>query len=240
MPRPPETDEARRLITTAAAEDPEWAAYLRVAAALGARRGEVCALRWSAIDFDAGAVVINRALIRTPDGFVERDYPKTASSRRRVALDPGTVAVLTDHRAYQAERAAACGASLRPDAYVFSVEVDGSRAWNPMVVTHRFTRLRRRVGLEHVRLHDLRHYVATQLISGGVDVRTVAGRLGHANPSVTLSTYAAWVPARDQEAALLMGSLLDPVGSPEGVASVASDANHTSSSGAWQRRTVPI
>jgi len=93
-----------------------------------------------------------------------------------------------------------------------------------MVVTHRFTRLRRRVGLEHIRLHDLRHYVATQLISGAVDVRTVAGRLGHVNPSVTLSTYAAWVPARDQEAALLMGSFLDPVRSPDESAPVASDA----------------
>ncbi len=47
-----------------------------------------------------------------------------------------------------------------------------------------------------LRLHDLGHYVATQLVSAGVDTRTVAGRLGHASPSVTLSTYAAWVPAR--------------------------------------------
>lgn len=58
--------------------------------------------------------------------------------------------------------------------------------------------------------------MATQLISAGVDARTVAGRLGHANPNVTLSTYAAWVPARDQDAAGLMGSLLDGPSGGEG------------------------
>jgi integrase len=79
-------------------------------------------------------------------------------------------------------------------------------------VTHRFERLRRRAGLFGIRLHDLRHYVATELISAGVDARTVAGRLGHANPNVTLNTYAAWMPARDQEAAALIGSLLDSPG----------------------------
>lgn len=208
-PKPPLAEEARALIDEAESLDPEWSTFLRTSAALGARRGEVCALRWSAIDVTEGTVAIDRAVIITDQGAVERDYPKTASSRRRVALDPGTLATLVAHRDRQAKRAATCGGRLVPGAYVFSVEVDGSRPWHPVVVTHRFKRLARRVGLENLRLHDLRHYVATQLISGGVDVRTVAGRLGHANPSVTLSTYAAWVPARDQDAALMIGSSLD-------------------------------
>ena len=172
--------------------------YLRLASAMGARRGELCALRWSSIDLEAGVVVVDRAIVMTPSGPVERDYPKTAASRRKVALDPGTVSVLREHRQRQDGRAEQFGCTVAADAHIFSVEPDGSRAWNPQVVTHRFTRLRQRLGLDDVRLHDLRHYVATQLISGGVDVRTVAGRLGHANPSVTLRTYAAWVPARRQ------------------------------------------
>lgn len=77
-------------------------------------------------------------------------------------------------------------------------------------MTHRFKRLTRRSGIDGVRLHDLRHVVATQLMAGGVDVPTVAGRLGPADPSVTLSTYPAWVPAREQQAANLIGSALDP------------------------------
>ena len=210
-PKPPSADEAQALLQEAARIDPEWAVYLRTAAALGARRGEVCALRWSAIDLEGATVVISRALVLGESGVIDREYPKTSSSRRKVALDPGTAAVLRAHRRHQAERSLACGVGQAADGYVFSAEADGSRPWHPQVVTHRFERLRRRVGLSGVRLHDLRHYVATQLISAGVDLRTVAGRLGHANPNMTLSTYAAWVPARDEAAAAVIGSLLDAV-----------------------------
>ncbi len=208
-PTPPAVEEARALIEAAAELDPEWSTYLRVAAALGARRGEVCALRWSMVDLERSVVAIHHAVVRGDEGVIDREYPKNASSRRRVAVDAGTMIALAAHRDAQSERALTCGTSLVRDAYVFSAEVDGSRPWHPEVVTHRFRRLCRRLGLGHLRLHDLRHYVATQLISAGVDARTVAGRLGHANPNVTLSTYAAWVPARDQDAAGLMGSLLD-------------------------------
>ncbi|MGH9154140.1 MAG: tyrosine-type recombinase/integrase [Acidimicrobiales bacterium] len=209
-PKPPPVEDARRLIEIAEELDPDWATFLRLSAALGARRGEVCGLRWSAIDLEVGTVAVHRAVIVTDQGPVERDYPKTASSRRRVSIDAGTVAALEAHRDRQLERVGVCKGRLARDAYVFSAEVDGSRPWHPTIVTHRFKRLTRRAGLEGLRLHDLRHFVATQLIAGGVDVRTVAGRLGHANPNVTLSTYAAWVPARDQDAAKLIGSSLDP------------------------------
>lgn len=213
-PTPPAIEEARALVEAAGELDPEWATYLRAAAALGARRGEVCALRWPMVDLKGGVVAIHRAIVIGDQGVMDREYPKNASSRRRVAIDSGTVDALTAHRAAQTQRAYTCGTTLVEDAYLFSPEVDGSRPWHPQVVTHRFKRLCRRLGLESLRLHDLRHYVATQLIAAGVDARTVAGRLGHANPSVTLSTYAAWVPARDRDAAGLMGSLLDPPGSP--------------------------
>jgi integrase len=56
-------------------------------------------------------------------------------------------------------------------------------------------------------LHALRHYSATELISAGVDVRTVAGRLGHGGGGVTtLRVYAAWVAESDKRAADILGS----------------------------------
>ena len=60
-----------------------------------------------------------------------------------------------------------------------------------------------------MRLHDLRHYVATRLIAGGVSIRTVSGRLGHANAATTLGVYSHYVEATDQDAANLLGALLD-------------------------------
>ena len=64
-----------------------------------------------------------------------------------------------------------------------------------------------RAGIENVRLHDLRHYVATRLLAAGVDVRTVAGRLGHRNLATTLNVYAHFVPEVDQQAADVLGRM---------------------------------
>jgi integrase len=61
--------------------------------------------------------------------------------------------------------------------------------------------------VEGIRLHDLRHYVATRLLTAGVDVRTVAGRLGHRNPSTTLNVYSHFVPESDQQAAEVLGRI---------------------------------
>ena len=71
-----------------------------------------------------------------------------------------------------------------------------------------FRRLCVRLGIEGVRLHDLRHLHATQLLAAGIPVRTVSGRLGHANASTTLNVYAHFLEASDREAADVMGGLL--------------------------------
>ena len=59
-----------------------------------------------------------------------------------------------------------------------------------------------------MRLHDLRHFVATQLLSAGVDVRTVAGRLGHRNASTTLNVYAAFLEQTDKAAADIIAKMI--------------------------------
>ena len=61
-----------------------------------------------------------------------------------------------------------------------------------------------------MRLHDLRHFAATILLSGGKDVKTVSGRLGHANAATTLGVYAHFIEAADADAADHLGAALRP------------------------------
>ena len=64
-------------------------------------------------------------------------------------------------------------------------------------------------GYEGLTLHGLRHFVATQLAArGDISARTLAGRLGHADASVTLRVYAEFFPAADLQAAAHMGRIL--------------------------------
>lgn len=203
---PPTVAQVRELVAAARSEDPELGTYLWVLAATGCRRGEGCALRWSDVDLDVCQLTIRRS-IAMADGEPYEKSTKTHQSRR-VALDEATVAELRAHRLRMRERALALGVRLADDAHVFA-DVDG-RPWRPDVCTNRFTRLRDRLGMHTVRLHDLCHFVATVLGDGGVPIATISSRLGHRDTATTLNIYTHALPATDQHAAAYLGSLLSP------------------------------
>jgi site-specific recombinase XerD len=92
------------------------------------------------------------------------------------------------------------------DAYLFSYDPANARPCDPSGVTHRYARMCAAVGIDS-HLHALRHYSATELLMAGVDLRTVAGRLGHGGGgTTTLRVYAAWVGESDRRAAEILGS----------------------------------
>lgn len=204
---PPSPGDVARLFALAQQTDPELATFVVVAAATGARRSEVVALRWADVDLERGSVTIGRGLVMGRSGIVEKDTKTHAV--RSVALDPTSLGVLASHRARAVERARRCEFVLAPEACVFTHEIDGSRAWRLDSTTRAFSRLCKQAGLEGVRLHDLRHYVATRLLSAGVDVRTVAGRLGHRNAATTLNVYSHFLPEADRAAANALGRIFD-------------------------------
>jgi integrase len=201
---PPTPAEVLRLIDAAHEEDPEFGVYLWVLAATGCRRGEACALRWSDVDLERGEVAIRRSISLVAGEVRDKDTKTHAS--RRLAIDEATVALLRQHRRRQRKLALALGVRLADDAALFA-DAEG-RPWRPDVCTNRFGRLRARLGLDRVRLHDLRHFVATVLTDGGIPIGTVSTRLGHSQLSTTLDLYTHAVPATDQKAAAYLGSIL--------------------------------
>ena len=100
-----------------------------------------------------------------------------------------------------------CRVELANDSFVFSNTVDCSERGTGLV-SRGFKRLCVDEGLPGVRLHDLRHFVASQLLSAGVDVRTVAGRLGHRNAATTLNVYAHFLEQADRGAADVIGRVI--------------------------------
>lgn len=197
-PQPPSVEEAARIISEAW-RDPDWGTMLWLTMVTGSRRGELCALRWHHINLDSGVVTVRRAIGET-DGELEEKDTKS-HQQRRVTIDPQTVAILTEHWDRWVARAAALELTLSRDAFVFSNAPDGSEPLKPGSVTQRYSRLADRLNID-THLHSLRHYSATELIAAGVDVRTVAGRLGHGGGGVTtLRVYAAWLAEVDQRAA---------------------------------------
>lgn len=211
--RPPTPQDVARLLELATAEEPEFGFFLRLAAVTGARRGTLCALRYRDFDLEHRRLTIGRGIVDGPDGMVEKDT-KTHLVHR-VTVDERSLELLVEHRRRMEERASACGVRLADDAYVFSYQADCSEPWRPDGVTHRFSRLRQQAGLPTTRVHDLRHWVGTQLGDAGVPIATIAGRLGHSRNSTTLDMYTKSVDASDDLAAGVLAALLDgPAGSP--------------------------
>jgi integrase len=214
---PAEVPQILALVDAAERDDPDFATFLVLAGVTGARRGELCALRWSDIATQARSVTFSRVISVGPEGPVERRRPKTRSSRRTVSLDDATMALLQAHRTRGEDRAKACGVALPADAYVFSGDVEGSRPWRPDSTTRRFSRLRESVGVDpQIHLHSLRHFVVTSLLGAGVALPQVAGRVGHGGGGhTTLSVYSHFQQARDREVADLLGRILQrPDGAP--------------------------
>lgn len=197
-PRPPTAAEAARVLSEAWV-DVEWGLLLWVAMVSGARRGELCALRWRDVGLDNGVLWVRRSIWQRSKQLGEKDTKD--HQKRRIAVDPDTLVLLVEHRERCEERAAALDITLPADAFVFSSSPDGSKHLLPDSVSQRFGDLVRRLGID-TSIHKLRHYSATELISAGVDPRTVAGRLGHGGGgTTTLRYYTAWVAESDQRAA---------------------------------------
>ncbi len=126
----PSAEDVARLVEAAHDVNPALAVFLRTAAATGARRGELCGLRWNDVDLDDGSLTIRRSIANTRSkGVVEKDTKTHAE--RRISLDASTVAVLAEHKRTVTDFVERCGGELEPDAFVFSHEPDASTPWRP-------------------------------------------------------------------------------------------------------------
>jgi integrase len=192
--RPPTPTDVAGLLAYTAEADPLLHLFVVLAATTGARRGQLLALRWIDIDVDTKSISFQRALVEGPNGPVL--VPTKTRRSHRVALDPGTAALL----AAWFDGISHPQGEVR-DRFIFCYDELGMRPWKPNYVTKRFIRSRRAAGLCHFRLHDLRHFMATQMLDVGVAVPIVAARLAHARASTTLNVYAHAVPGGDRHAA---------------------------------------
>jgi len=215
--RVPTPQEAQALVLKAASTaSPNLGPILLFAMLTGCRRGEICGLQWGDIDWGVQRMTIQRSIWQVRRSWGVKDT-KTHQVRR-IALDDNAIALLKARKAEAEADAKAAGVALQREAFVWSLTVDGSTPRTPDSLTRAFGRIcdlleaeAKGVGRSdhyRFRFHDLRHFSATELIGAGVDIRTVAGRLGHADPAITLRVYAHALEERDRAAADLLGRRL--------------------------------
>ena len=184
---------------------------LRLLAATGARRGEVCGLRWNEVDLVTGVVSIRAAVAQLANGSLVEKEPKS-HQQRQVTIDRRSIDLLRRHRAEQEEQLAAGGVAAPANCYVFAdlvADPHGASPLPPNRLSQAFSRVRNRVpGAENLRLHDLRHWYASTQLDAGEPLPAVAARIGD-HVETLAKVYAHKGHRGDAEAAEAIGGLLE-------------------------------
>ncbi|GAJ03320.1 unnamed protein product, partial [marine sediment metagenome] len=125
--------------------------------------------------------------------------PKSAKSRRAIALSPSAILTLKEHREKQALERAMLGIPRKDDDLVFSTPE--GQPLRPNTVSRAWTMLAARTGIKVIRLHDARHTHASLMLKQGIHPKVVQERLGHSSIQVTLDLYSHVVPGIQEAAA---------------------------------------
>jgi integrase len=197
-------EEIRRVID--ATRSPMTAVFFELAAASGARRGTLVALRWRDVDLAAGTVSFIQAVAVGDDGEVLKE--NKGGKVYAVGVAGRALEALRTQRRRAAETALALGVPGGLDnLFVFSDD-GGVGHWTLGWPSHAWQEACQRAGVEGVRLHDLRHFAATRMLAAGIPPRNVADRLGCTENNV-IRTYSHRVPSpEDARATEVMAAVL--------------------------------
>lgn len=171
------------------------------------RRGELLALHWSDVDLDARFLQVRYTLQHLKGGTYSFTPPKTAQSRRKIALTDKAVEALRRHRRLQLEQRLKLGDAWHDEDLVFT-RADGYPLRANHVLQRMFTPILQRAHLPLIRFHDLRHTAATLLLVQGIHPKVVSEMLGHSTVSMTLDIYSHVLPDMQKDATQALDRLL--------------------------------
>lgn len=201
--------EAAELIQCLQAAPIKYRTAVMLTLYTGMRRGEVCGLDWSDIDFDNNLVSITKSIVYTVDIGLQEGQTKTKSSQRVINIPEDMTVLLKLYKREQLKQRLAMGDLWTDNGKVFTNESGG--LLSPDTLSAWFKKFIKRNNLPDIHYHNLRHTAATLLIAGGVDVATVSKRLGHADKTTTLNTYTHAIKSADKAAAEKLQTILSSV-----------------------------
>lgn len=203
-------EDIPKLLEALSDAPPQYSVFTQLALLTGARRGEICALRWSDIDLEKGILAINRSVRYIPGEGIIFTLPKTKRSRRCIRIGSDCIDLLKEYRQHQIQERFRVGSRWAQKVTLENGKVvdndmlftkwDGS-PMDPEEISTWFPKFLAEHHLPAVHFHSLRHTNATLLIAAHAPITTVSGRLGHAQTSTTLNIYASAIQSADAAAA---------------------------------------
>ena len=200
-------EEVNQMLTLLENEPIKYRAIIHIVLFCGLRMGELCNLEWSDIDFENESISVSKQLQYLPDfGIYEMESAKTESGNRTISIPPTLIDLLKEYKAWQNDEIVKWGDKWIVSEKLFTKE-NGAPIF-PDTPSKWFGKFIKRNNLPPLTFHQLRHTNASLLISQGVDIATIANRLGHADKSITLKTYTHVIKQQDREATIKLQNLL--------------------------------
>lgn len=165
----------------------------------GMRRGEILGLRWKDIDLEAGTISIVQNLVYTGKRLLIQE-PKTPGSIRTVTISPFVVKELRNYKETQNQQKQLLGPAYEDNDLVIVNEM--GNPLHPRSLSGNYGNLIKKLNLDRIRFHDLRHVHATLLLKIGEHPKVVSERLGHSNTKMTMDTYSHVTSNMQREASL--------------------------------------
>ena len=186
---PLDTPEQKKLLESIKGEEHED--LIIVDMFTGMRCGELIGLTWDCIDFEKGLIFVKKQLVQTRTAGAKYSFGSLKNGKTRVLMPADFIMkILKRHKVRQAEMKLAAGELWNEGDFpnlVFTHK-DGSHLSQP-TVWKEFQKLLDKAGLEHHRVHDLRHTFAINSIMAGDDIKTLQENMGHYSAAFTLDRY---------------------------------------------------
>ena len=174
---------------------PEWVDFFYTEVMTGLRKGEICGLKWSDVDFESGKLRVQRAVTRQKGG-IHIGETKTDTGMRAIVLPPSVLDLLRRRKAEALSE------------WIFYKLTSPCEPMSPDAAYRKLKIILKNAELPQIRFHDLRHTFATHATDGGVDPKTLSGILGHTNASFTLDTYTHVTTDMQKKASVVVGNMM--------------------------------
>ena len=179
--------------------DEYWYDFFYLEVMTGLRRGEICGLKWSDIDFDANKLRVQRSVSAKKGGGLNIGETKTNTGTRVITMPPSVREVLQKRK------------QTAITEWVFPAFLNPEQPIHPEAAYRKLKVILKHAELPLIRFHDLRHTFATHAMKGGVDPKTLSGILGHTNASFTLDTYTHVTSDMQKNASVVVGNMMQKI-----------------------------
>ena len=173
----------------------------------GERRGELCGLSWSDIDFENNTVYVRKASQYITGQGVTEVQTKTKSSKRAITVPKIIMSILSEYHSWWIDYSLALGDAWRGEESRLFIKADGTPIF-PATINHWLRKFIMKNNLPYATPQTLRHTFASLQLAEGVDLRTLQARTGHAQASTLLNVYTHAIQSAQERAAQVMSDLL--------------------------------